>query len=847
MVLSHASPETSWVAPSRKSGPSVDVATVPCLAPQPCGRSLPPVTTRLALAAAALLLPLVSQAQWVNRYPLHTGLPFHVYFEGYELPTTAAGPLDVAPSPDGSQLALAARGWLWLLDVKTGVARRVTSGAGSDSRPAWSPDGRSLVFVRDDSRTLSVVLLDLASGRERELDRGLAMDPVFSRGGASIIYSAGAEGRDVDLQRLTLASGAIERLTSDTGLELRPQVLPGDRGFVYVSKSRAKADRVVVRPSNSDQEMTLVQGNILSGLRPALSPDGRRIAYSWPASAGWELRLLSLADPKAITVLVARPRGRPITPSWSADGSTIYYSEADRTQHFRLWRVPAIGGSPTEVVIKHWDFGTPAATLVVDTRGPARLAVTSSTGHPLVPDSAMTHFDGQNGIVFAHSPGRMTYTAPAGEVRVMAVRGLATPPVERRLTLAPGRTTRATLALAPVWDARANGWFAGDHHFHLNYGGQVDLQPGDLRTSLLAEDLDVATPMLANLAERNDDQSFWSWRSPAGERPMVRFAQEVRSHFLGHVGLLGTRELFWPWGWGPGYATYPDDDRPNADALATARAAGGLGISVHPVDIADPFASDDALDALPLTLVPDAVLGAVDLLEIVGLWNNSVGTSDVWYRLLNAGLPVMPVAGTDVMTDLFRTMAVGTARVYAHPRGPLSWTSWYAALREGRSFVTSGPMIELSAEGALPGGITRGGRTVRLGLGVHSASRVDTIAVVVNGRTVSTIPPPTAPFSRRFTMNVTLPDSGWLAVRVVGPAIDTWPGMADRTFAHTAPVWIGARGSSVPAQRRAAAADLLRALDRADQRLSRGYGEASIPALRAQFAAARARLAVLSR
>src|SRR5690606_13826242 len=142
----------------------------------------------LAVVASALLAPAALGAQWTNRYPKNAGYGHHVYLEGYELPVMTAGAFDAAQSPAG-ELVVASRGWLWRLDTSTGIARRLTSGGGVDSRPAWSPDARSLAFVRDDSRTLAVVVRDMASGRETEIDRGMAMDPVFTSDGSAVIYA----------------------------------------------------------------------------------------------------------------------------------------------------------------------------------------------------------------------------------------------------------------------------------------------------------------------------------------------------------------------------------------------------------------------------------------------------------------------------------------------------------------------------------------------------------------------------------------------------------------------------------------------------------------------------------
>jgi TolB protein len=260
-----------------------------------------------------------------------------------------------------------------------------------------------------------------------------------------------------------------------------------------------------------------------------------------------------------------------------------------------------------------------------------------------------------------------------------------------------------------------------------------------------------------------------------------------------------------------------------------------------------PF-SEAGLNAIPVALVADAAHGAIDLLEVVCLWSNAVGTTELWYRLLNAGFPVAPGGGTDVMTDFHRTMAVGTTRVYVRPRGPFTWDSYFAALKDGRSFVTTGPMVQLTVGDALPGDVLpRGGREVPFSLTVATAVPVDSVAIVVNGRAIWSAPPPAAPGTRTYTGRVRVPAGGWVAARVVGPAVDRWPAMAEFAFAHTAPIWIGAKGSTDPGARRAAVPDLLRALAVAERRLVAGYAGTEIPALRAYFAQARTTLEGLAR
>jgi TolB protein len=512
-----------------------------------------------------------------------------------------------------------------------------------------------------------------------------------------------------------------------------------------------------------------------------------------------------------------------------------------------LHRVAAVGGPADVVDVARWDWGEPTARLRIRTRAagadgalPARLSIRDVAGHPAIPSEGQPRFDMQNGRVFVYSPGVLELELPAGPATVMAARGLTTPVVVATPTLAAGQVVTVDLELREVWDAAAAGWTSGDHHFHLNYGGPFDLDPEDLVPQAAGENLDVATPLLANLHNRFEDQDLWGWTRE--QWPLVRFGHEVRSHFHGHVGLLGTSSFFWPWVWGPGYQVYGADDRGNVEPLQHARAEGGFNYYVHPVMGADPFAEEN-IGGLPVDIVADAVLGDLDGIELVCLWSDEIGTAELWYRFLNLGIPIVPTAGTDVMTDYYRTMAVGTTRVYARVDGPPDFDRYLDALKAGRTFATNGPMLDLRVRGAGPGEVVAasGGETPWT-LVVRSAVPFEQVDVLVNGEVAWTGGGMSSPGERTFSGTLRLPAGGWIAARAVGGAIDGWPAMDSYAFGHTSPVWIGAVGSTEPAAERAAAADLLRALDVAEASMVEAYGDREIPVLRARFAEARAAL-----
>jgi TolB protein len=801
-------------------------------------------TRHVVVVATLLSCALPLSAQWTNRYQ-RIGQGHHVYVEGYDFPTYSVGPTYPAISPDGATVAFSARGWLWAMPVDGGKATRLTNRSALDSRPAWHPDGRRIAFVRDDTRNTDIVVIDVMTGAETTLVAGPAaeLDPAFTPGGSALYYASG-EGGDMEIYRLELASGVKTRITESRGLDLRPQPL-ADGGLVYISK-RGSGDELAALDAKG-QRRVLATASIASLARPAVSADGTRIAVPLPIGSRteWALQLIDVSG-GPLTEIVSGG-GHPIMPAWTPSGDVLF-ARADANGVFGLWRIAAGGGEARPVMPTEWDWKTPTVTLSVRTTTdgaaiPSRLHVVDRDGHPAFAVDHQSWLDSQTGMLFAYSAGTLQFEIPAGAYRVVAARGFEHRAVEVKGTASGAATAIATLDLPRLPGPSFENWYSGDHHFHLNYGGQSLLAPEALIAMMRGEDLDVATPLSANLHTRRIDEHYFAWTRR--ELPLIQFGQEVRSHFLGHTGHIGVKSLYWPWYWGPGYPVYGRDDRSNTRALQHTREQGGVNSYVHPVTNRDPFGGD-APRGIPLELVADAVLGDVDTIELACLWSDELGTAEAWYRLLNVGARVMPSAGTDAMVDFFRTMAIGTTRVYVNLPAPPTMERYLDGLKAGRSFVTTGPMLRVRVADRGPGeAVQSAPGELAWELDVASAVPFQQVEIVVNGEVVWKGNGMKEPGSATYRGSVRAPAGGWIAARAHGGPT-AWPGMDSYPFAHTAPVWVGEAGSTDPAAAARAAKDLLAALDVAERRIKQSYEGTPTPELLGRIVKARERLAALA-
>ncbi len=91
-------------------------------------------------------------------------------------------------SPDGTQVAFAALGDLWLMPIG-GTARKLTNDRFIEMDPTWSPDGRSLAFSSDRDGTMDLWVREVESGVERKAASG-ATKASWAPRGNEIAYIA---------------------------------------------------------------------------------------------------------------------------------------------------------------------------------------------------------------------------------------------------------------------------------------------------------------------------------------------------------------------------------------------------------------------------------------------------------------------------------------------------------------------------------------------------------------------------------------------------------------------------------------------------------------------------------
>ncbi len=794
-----------------------------------------------------LVIGIVS-AQWTNRYAKLNDFGHHVYLEQHELPILAHGPTDPAPAPDGKHLAFAAQGWIWNLDLDTGTATRLTSGSEVDSRPRWSPDGKYLTFVRDNGSNTAIIIKELSTGQEGRIDtEAIELDPEFSSDGKWLYYSSGVNG-SINLMKYNLSTKSSEQLTDLRQVERNSRRIANSESILYLHGSGPH--RVLrIKDLQSGTDTIAISQTLTYHFTADAHPRQRLIVYSAPIDNAYHLWTMDLDDSRVHHRLTD---GDPfaLTPAFSADGNQIYFVELDENRQFRLMQIPTYGGSPEEVKISNWDLGEASGMLKVkvsDASGnpiTARVSIEREDGSPVAFHEDATYFDPQAGRYYFYLEGESQFDLPIGKYRVIAARGPMTSLVESTAVVSQNNPSQVNLSLTPIWDAAAAGYVSADHHVHLNGDGHHRATHQDALRAMAGEDLDLLAPMTWNRWERQIDASILGLETVQNGRIVVQ-SQEVRSHFHGHVSLLGVKKAYAPWFWGPTNPKLGDPDRSNGEVIDYADRTGAFTTYVHPIEIdSDPF---DQLDEgpIPIELISDAVLAERIGFEMVCAWTSPLGNSQVWYRLLNIGRPVAAMSGTDMWVDFHRTMAVGTGRNYVQLNGAeFTSEAVLEAAMAGRGFVTTGPALLFQVgENAKSGDVVSAGQQ-DWSVTLTGTNDVDVVELIVNGVVVEKLSGIKAGETKTLKGKVMLPKGGWVAIRAYASELkeDSWPSMHARPFAHSSPIWIGSIGSTEVSARKAAAADLIRAIDASEKIAKQAYGEIEMNRMMTRFGEARKRL-----
>ncbi len=387
-----------------------------------------------------------------------------------------------------------------------------------------------------------------------------------------------------------------------------------------------------------------------------------------------------------------------------------------------------------------------------------------------------------NAIQF-YSEGSSSAQVPAGGATVTVFKGPEYEVASAQFVIPAGKAIDQRIVVKRWSDMPSKGWYSADDHVHIQRP-DPELNPLILKM-MQAEDIHVANLLQMGKVRNFEIAPQYAFGPDShyqqGHYILATGQETPRTHFLGHTITLGaSKPLFDP----DKYLIYRLIWEQSVES-------GGINGFAHAFLANGNVSPYDGM----------AVVLPHDLLHFVEVLQFNRSGYDAWYDILNLGFRVTPTAGTDY--PCADQTIVGHERFYTRVDGELSYEKWVEAVREGRTFVTTGPMAEFTINGQDIGGdvLLEVPAVVRIEGSVSfnpARDALEVVEVLRNGNIIARFSPIDGQTTIAFELEERVEQSSWFALRGYGAEYNASGGVSPLHFGsfqptsnvHTAPVYV---------------------------------------------------------
>jgi TolB protein len=235
---------------------------------------------------------------------------------------------------------------IWLMDYDGANQRALTSLRSISLTPRWSPDTSVIAFtcfaLYRGAATPQICLFSMVTGKPLAFPRfaGTNSSPAFSPDGTKIIFSSSMQGNP-ELFLVDANGGRPKRLTYAAGANTSAAWNPKTGQTVAFVSDRSGIPQLYLMDADGSNLAKVDLPDMGYVIDPAWSPNGQLLAFSWRRPAGnYDLYLMDVATRRIVEL--TRDAGRNERPSWAPDGRHIVF-ESTRAGSRQIWTMLADG------------------------------------------------------------------------------------------------------------------------------------------------------------------------------------------------------------------------------------------------------------------------------------------------------------------------------------------------------------------------------------------------------------------------------------------------------------------------------------------------------------------------
>lgn len=194
--------------------------------------------------------------------------------------------------------------------------------------PTWSPDGRRIAYVSFENNTAEIFVQELMSG-EREAvssQAGINGAPSFSPDGRHLAMTLSSEPGNPDIWVKDLSNGRLRRITSSPAIDTEAVWTP-DGSTLYFTSDRGGGPqiyRIGLDARGDRPERVTFEGGY--NARPILSPNGELLGMVHQEDSGFHIAVMDL---ERNTLRVLTDGRQDESPSFAPNGAMIIYATQD--------------------------------------------------------------------------------------------------------------------------------------------------------------------------------------------------------------------------------------------------------------------------------------------------------------------------------------------------------------------------------------------------------------------------------------------------------------------------------------------------------------------------------------